>query len=175
MTATEVHVRVALIRQLLGPLFGRFQAEDLAPTIDRVFGLMFRRGRPELGGMPGEVLLDDPPESLGGLSFRVRYQSPLARAQKLEDVSAMERLSVIAANLAAGGKPEALDLLDADQILRLSSDGLGAPAKALKDEKTVDAYRKAQAEQQAQAQQAAQQQQMQTMAADAAMKRAVAA
>jgi hypothetical protein len=175
MTATEVHVRVALIRQLLGPLFGRFQAEDLAPTIDRVFGLMFRRGRPELGGMPGEVLLDDPPESLGGLSFRVRYQSPLARAQKLEDVSAMERLSVIAANLAAGGKPEALDLLDADQILRLSSDGLGAPAKALKDEKAVDAYRKAQAEQQAQQAQQAQQQQMQTMAADAAMKRAVAA
>lgn len=175
MTATEVHVRVALIRQLLGPLFGRFQAEDLAPTIDRVFGLMFRRGRPEIGGMPGPVLLDDPPESLGGLSFRVRYQSPLARAQKLEDVSAMERLSVIAANLAAGGKPEALDLLDADQILRLSSDGLGAPAKALKDEKAVDAYRRAQAEQQAQQAQAAQQQQMQTMAADAAMKRAVAA
>jgi hypothetical protein len=175
MTATEVHVRVALIRQLLGPLFGRFQAEDLAPTIDRVFGLMFRRGRPEIGGMPGEVLLDDPPESLAGINFRVRYQSPLARAQKLEDVSAMERLSVIAANLAAGGKPEALDLLDADQILRLSSDGLGAPAKALKDEKAVDAFRKAQAEQQAQQAQAAQQQQMQTMAADAAMKRAVAA
>jgi hypothetical protein len=65
LAAAEGEEAVPLIRQLLGPLFGRFQAEDLAPTIDRVFGLMFRRGRPELGGMPGEVLLDDPPVQPG--------------------------------------------------------------------------------------------------------------
>ena len=172
MTATEVHVRVALIRQLLGPLFGRFQTEDLAPTIDRVFGLMFRRGRPELGGAPGDVLLDDPPASLQGEALRVRYQSPLARAQKLEDVSAMERMAIMAQNLAAAGKAGALDLLDEDQMMRLAADGLGAPAKALKDEKAVEAYRKAVAEKQAADQQAMAQQQMQTQAADAMMKRA---
>lgn len=171
-TATEFHARIAMIRQLLGPLFGRFQAEDLAPTITRVFGLMYRRGRPELGGMPGPVLLDDAPPSLAGMQFRVRFQSPLARAQKLEDVSAMERLALMAQNLAAAGKGEALDLLDADEMLRESAEALGAPDKALKTEKVVQAFRQARQEQQAQQQQAAQQQEMQTMAADAAFKRA---
>jgi hypothetical protein len=175
MTATEVHVRVALIRQLLGPLFGRFQAEDLAPTIERVFGLMYRRGRPELGGSLGQVLLDDPPASLEGETFRVRYQSPLARAQKLEDVSAMQQLVAIAQGLAVAGKAGALDLLDEDQVMRLSSDGLGAPNKALRDEKAVEAFRKAAVEKQAADAQAAQQQGIQTMAAEAAFNRAAAA
>ena len=171
MTATEVHVRVALIRQLLGPLFGRFQSEYLAPTIDRVFGLMFRRGRAELGGMPGQVVLSDPPESLAGVPFRVRFQSPLARAQKLEDVTAMERLGIMAGNLAAAGKPGALDLLDEDQMLRLASDGLGAPSKALKDEKTVAAFRKAAVEKQQADAQAQQQAGMQNMAVESMLKR----
>jgi Bacteriophage head to tail connecting protein len=174
-TATEFHARIGMIRQLLGPLFGRFQAEDLAPTITRVFGLMYRRGRPELGGMPGPVLLDDAPQSLQGTTFRVRFQSPLARAQKMENVQAMERLALIAQNLAAAGKGEALDLLDGDEILRESAEALGAPDKALKDEKAVAAYRQAKQEQAQAEQQQAQQAEMQTMAADAAFKRAAAA
>ena len=44
MTATEVHVRVALIRQLLGPVYGRFQAEYLQPLVERCFGIAFRAG-----------------------------------------------------------------------------------------------------------------------------------
>lgn len=174
MTATEVHVRVALIRQLLGPLYGRFQTEDLAPTIERVFGLMYRRGRPELGGMPGPVLIDDAPESLAGQPFRVRYQSPLARAQKLDDVTALERLTLFAGTMAQTGKPEVLDLIDGEESLRIASDGLGVPAKALRDAKALQAFRdqRAQAQQQEQAQ--AQQQQLQTMAVDASLKRAAA-
>jgi hypothetical protein len=175
MTATEVHVRVALIRQLLGPLFGRFQSEDLAPTIERVFGLMYRRGRPELGGAPGPVVLDDAPESLAGEVFRVRYQSPLARAQKLEDVSATERLISLAGLMAQTGKPEALDLIDAEESLRIASDGLGAPAKVLRDEKALKLYRESKQQAEQQAAQAAQAQQVQGMAADAAFKRAATA
>uniref|UniRef100_UPI0033413D52 portal protein n=1 Tax=Methylibium sp. TaxID=2067992 RepID=UPI0033413D52 len=80
MTATEVHVRVNLIRQLLGPVYGRLQAEWLRPMIERCFGLAFRAG-----------VFQPPPESLQGREFSVRYVSPMARAQKLEDVSAMDR------------------------------------------------------------------------------------
>jgi len=175
MTATEVHVRVALIRQLLGPLYGRFQAEDLAPTIERVFGLMYRRGRPELGGAPGPVLIDDAPDSLAGETFRVRYQSPLARAQKLEDVTAIERLTMLAGTMAQQGKPEVLDLIDGDESMRIAGDGLGAPAKVLRDAKSLAAFRKQRAEAQQQEQAQAQQQQLQTMAADASFKQAAAA
>jgi hypothetical protein len=168
-------VRVALIRQLLGPLFGRFQTEDLAPTIERVFGLLFRRGRPELGGEPGPLLIADPPDTLRGEAFRVRYQSPLARAQKLEDVSAIERMLGLAGMMAQAGKPEALDMIDAEQSMRLAGDGLGAPSKVLRTEKALAAYRKAKADAADQQAQAAQTQQMQTMAADAAFKGAATA
>lgn len=174
-TATEFHFRANLVRMLLGPVHGRFQTEDLAPTVDRVFGIMFRMGRPELVGEPGQVLLDDPPESLRGEVLRMRYQSPLARAQKMEEVAAMERMAVMAQNLANAGKPGALDLLDEDEIMRLSADGLGAPAKSLRDEKAVEAYRKAVADKQQADQQAMAQQQMQQQAADAMLKRAAVA
>ena len=44
MTATEVHVRVGMIRQLLGPVYGRLQSEYLQPFVERCFGLAFRAG-----------------------------------------------------------------------------------------------------------------------------------
>lgn len=175
MTATEVHVRVALIRQLLGPLYGRFQAEDLAPTVERVFGLLYRRGRPELGGRPGPVDIDDMPESLMDAKYRVRFDNPLARAQRLEDVTAIERTVMLAGAMAAQGKGEVLDLIDGDEGLRLAAKGLGAPAKLLRDTKALAAFRKQREESQEQAAQAAQQQQIQTMAAEAAMKQPAAA
>lgn len=175
MTATEVHVRVALIRQLLGPLYGRFQAEDLAPTVTRVFGLLYRRGRPELGGRPGPVAIDDAPESLDGVPYRVRFNNPLAKAQKLEDVSAIERTVLLAGQMATQGLPQALDLIDTDVALRLAAQGMSAPSKVLRDDKALKAYRDSRAQQQDQAEQQAQAQQIQTMAVDAALKQPAAA
>jgi hypothetical protein len=120
------------------------------------------------------VLIDDPPDSLAGEVFRIRYQSPLARAQQLDDVTAIERVLMMAGAMAQVGKTDALDLIDSDEALRIAGDGLGAPSKVLRDERAVAALREARREQQdAQAQQA-QAQQMQTMAADAAFKRAAA-
>lgn len=175
MTATEVHVRVALIRQLLGPVYGRFQAEYLGPMIDRVFGLLYRRGRPELGGRPGPVAIDDAPESLQGERFRYRFQSPLARAAKLEEVTAIERLVNMTGVMAQMGKTEALDLIDAEESVRVAGDALGAPAKVIRDAKALQAYRDARAKAQEDQAQAQQGMQMQTMAADAMLKRAAAA
>jgi hypothetical protein len=175
MTATEVHVRVALIRQLLGPLYGRFQAEDLAPTVERVFGLMYRRGRPELGGRPGPVDIDDMPESLTNTKYRVRFDNPLARAQRLEEVTAIERTVVLAGTMAQQGKPEVLDLIDGDESLRLAAKGLGAPAAMLRDEKALAVFRKQREQAQDDAADAEQAQQVQTMAVEAALKQPAAA
>ncbi|KAK6697490.1 hypothetical protein SNK04_014062 [Fusarium graminearum] len=61
MTATEVHVRVEMIRQLLGPIYGRLQAEYLRPLIERCFGIAYRAG-----------ILGEPPESLAGRDYSVR-------------------------------------------------------------------------------------------------------
>lgn len=173
-TATAVHVRVGLIRQQMGPLYGRFQAEDLQPTVERVFGLLYRRGRPELGGRPGEVVIDDAPESLDNVPYRVRFNNPLAAAQKLEDVTAIERTVMLAGAMAAQGLPEALDLVDTEEAMRLAAEGMSAPSKVLRDSKALKAYRDRRAEAQEQQAQAAQQQQIQTMAAEAAMKQPAA-
>ncbi|MDA5547383.1 portal protein [Yersinia massiliensis] len=144
MTATEVHVRVALIRQLLGPVYGRFQAEYLQPLVERCFGIAFRAG-----------VFPPMPESMAQANFNIRYISPLARAQKLEDVTAIERLGANIAQLAAIN-PEVIDNMDADAAARVVSDALGVPAKVLRSAADVTALR----DQRAQAQQQAQQQQM---------------
>lgn len=161
MTATEVHVRVNMLRQLLGPIYGRLQAEWLAPLIERVFGLLYRAG-----------VLGEAPAELGGKGFRVRYNNPLSRAQRMDDVGAIERLNANVGQVAAAGKPEVFDLIDFDEQTRALAEALGVPAKLMRDADAVIALRDERAKQQQQAQQQAQQQQIQTMAADAALKRA---
>lgn len=129
MTATEVHVRVALIRQLLGPVYGRFQAEYLQPLVERCFGLAYRAGA-----------FPPAPESLQNANFNVRYISPLARAQQLENVTAIERLGANVANLAQVA-PEVTDLIDADEATRVIADALGVPAKVIRTSDAVDQLR----------------------------------
>lgn len=163
MTATEVHVRVGLIRQLLGPIYGRLQAEYLQPLIERVFGLAFRAGA-----------IGAPPESLAEREFSVRYISPLARAQKLEDVTAIERLNANVAQIVQV-KPEVIDLIDADEEIRVLSDALGAPQKIIRKPEDVQALRDARAKQQQEAMKQAQAAQMQQAAGEAMVKKAVGA
>jgi hypothetical protein len=147
MTATEVHVRVNLIRQLLGPVYGRLQAEWLRPMVERCFGLAFRAG-----------VFETPPETLQGRAFSVRYVSPMARAQKLEDVSAMDRFEM-GLMMAAQVDPSALDVYDIDAAQRLKSELLGVPVKAIRSVRDIAARRKQReaAEQQAQQQMVLQQ------------------
>ncbi|WP_297196288.1 portal protein [uncultured Pluralibacter sp.] len=142
MTATEVHVRVALIRQLLGPVYGRFQAEYLQPLVQRCFGIALRAG-----------VFSSPPESLHNANFNVRYISPLARAQQLEDVTAIERLGANVANMAAISQ-DVVDLVDTDEATRVVADALGVPAKVIRSADAVADLR--QQRQQAQQQQAEQ-------------------
>ncbi|WP_158785139.1 portal protein [Pantoea sp. BAV 3049] len=143
MTATEVHVRVALIRQLLGPVYGRFQAEYLQPLIERCFGLALRAG-----------IFPPLPQTLAGRRINVRYISPLARAQKLENVTSIERLAANVGQLLAIA-PDVVDNLDTDAAVQVVGDALGVPAKVLRDAAAVQSLRDQRAKQQ---QQAAQQQ-----------------
>ena len=129
MTATEIHVRVDMIRKLLGPIYGRLQAEYLKPLVERCFGLAFRAG-----------VFDTAPESLRGRAFSVRYVSPLARAQKLEDVMAIEATWASAAQLAAV-MPDVLDELDASESIKLLVQGRGAPASIRRKPEDVQRLR----------------------------------
>jgi hypothetical protein len=161
MTATEVHVRVNMIRQLLGPIYGRLQAEYLAPLVERCFCLAYRAG-----------LFGEAPQSLGGGSIRVKYNNPLARAQKMDDVGAIERLNASALQIVQVA-PTALDVIDFDAQVRSLAESLGVPLSTLRPREAVEALREQRAQAQQQQQQAAEQAQMRAQATDAAMQSAV--
>lgn len=143
MTATEVHVRVELIRQQLGPVYGRFMSEYLKPMVERCFGLALRAG-----------VLGIPPQTLMDKSYSVKYLSPVARAQKLEDVTAMDQFEN-ALVLEAQASPEVLDNYDWDAAAHHRAELRGVPLKLMRKPDDVVKLREKRAEeQQAQQQQA---------------------
>lgn len=131
MTATEVHVRVSLIRQLLGPVYGRLQSEYLAPLIERCFGLLQRAGA-----------LPPAPQTLGNREYTVKYISPLARAQRQEEVTAMDQFeNTLLAE--AQEKPEVLDKYDWDAAVEHRAKLLGVPQSLILDDRKVQQLRTA--------------------------------
>lgn len=59
----------------------------------------------------------------------MRYISPLARAQKLEDVTAIERYGQNIMRLAQA-YPDVLDNMDSDEASKVVGEALGVPAKS---------------------------------------------
>jgi len=152
-TAYEWSVRVDMLRKILGPMFARFQAEFLNVLIERTFGITWRANE-----RSGYRLVGRPPDSLLGRTFSVRYLSPLARAQRMEEVASMDRYEAALAQEAAVD-PSVLDVYDLDEAARERSRLLGVPQRLMRDPKKVDQLRKTRAE-------AAQAQQQQALAAN---------
>ncbi|WP_028354776.1 portal protein [Bordetella petrii] len=160
-TATEFYARINLIRQLLGPVYGRFQAEYLQPLIQRCFGLGMRAG-----------LFEPPPESLLNRPYTITYLSPMAKSQKLEEVSAIEGTFAAVAQLAsAKGDPTVWDNYDVDEGMRIAADGRGVPAKIVRSAEDVAEIRRIRAEQQQAQQEQAVQQAIGMEAASASIER----
>jgi len=155
MTATEVHVRVQLIRQLLGPIYGRLQAEYLQPLITRCFGLAYRAG-----------ILGQAPQSLLGKMFTVKYISPLARSQKMEEVQAIDQY-VQGAVAVYQVHPDILDTIDFDATQAVRGEALGVPAKVRRDAKAIAEIRDARTKKAQEDQAKAMQQEMLSKAAPA--------
>jgi hypothetical protein len=165
VSATEIHAQVALLRQQLGPIYGRMQAEWLAPMVIRCFMLKFRAG-----GMA------QPPDSIAGKPFTVKFIGPNARSQRLEDVTAMDRHEAGLINIAANtGKVEVLDQYDWDEAARTKAELLGVPRKLIPDARLVAKVRQQRAQAQQEQQQQAAAQQAQATVIDAAGKRMAAA
>ena len=100
---------------------------------------------------PPEVVLQ------AGSNLDVEYVSPLARAQRLEEVYAIERWFAQLAGMAQAD-PAILDVVDYDAIGRLIAKRVGVPAEAMRSEEDVmEIQEQRQAEQQAMQQAAAQQ------------------
>ena len=150
MTATEINTRVEIIRQMLGPLYGRLQSEFLIPLLDRCFGLALRSGA-----------LGKPPQELWGANLSFKFISPMARSQRLNEVVATEQFIASLAQM-AGVDKTVLDVVNFDAAANVVGKGRGVPQSIMRTDEEVqqlrDERQKAMQEQQQQAmqQQAAQ-------------------
>jgi hypothetical protein len=140
MTATEVQVRYELMQRLLGPTLGRLQSEFLNPIVERAFYSMLRGQA--LPPMP-EVL-----QEVGG-DLDIEYVGPLARSQKMDEVTGIQR-AIEGIMQLAQVNPDVLDIVDVDKAGRTISDRLGAPADILRGNEEVGEMRQARQQQQQQ-------------------------
>lgn len=159
MTAEEVRWRKELNRQILAPMFASLQPEYLSPLVERCFGIAYRAG-----------ILGKPPSSIANGLSKTTYQSPLALAQKLEDVAAMDSFEQHLAVLAEKGLTQVVDLYDIDEAQRVRAELRGVPAKLIRDGAAVKKLRKDREAAIAQARQQEQQARMQEKTAPELMK-----
>ncbi len=138
MTATEILERTQRQMQRMGPVTGRLSNELLKPIIDRTYDLMVQIDALEED--EEKRLLPEPPEVLDGVDFEIKYQSPLAKAQREFEFTSMQRLlSFIMPILEVS--PEVGDKFDADKAVEIAVDILGVPGEVLNDNKTVKEIR----------------------------------
>lgn len=113
----------------LGPVLERLQDELLDPLIDRVFGIMLRRG-----------MLEPPPQALAGDDLRVEYISILSQAQKMLGTIAIERI-IGFVSAASDRVPEMLDKIDWDQVVDELGDLMGVPTNIVRSDDDVEQLR----------------------------------
>lgn len=144
-SATEVSISFELMMRILGPVASRLQTEFLAPLIKNAYRLI-RRGN---GFTPApEALLAE------GTGIDVEYQGPLARAQSIQEVDAVNRWLQVALPLAEL-RPEILAWVDFSELGKSLADAVSVPREVMKSRKQVEAEtQQAQEEAAAQAQQA---------------------
>ena len=91
---------------VLGPVIERNENESLDPEIERVFGIMARRG-----------MLPPAPPEIHGKPIQVKYVSMLASAQRAASTAALEQLEAFVGRLAAVD-PTAVDNIDMDEAIK---------------------------------------------------------
>jgi hypothetical protein len=126
LSATEVTLRWRMVERLLGSVLGRIESELLSPLIDRVFGLMYRRG-----------LLAPPPPELQDGQIDIRFESPLARAQRESRSQLYDQFVQRLAGLMQTFGPQVADNFDADSIARTIYTEMGLDPEAKLEELDV--------------------------------------
>lgn len=157
MTAEEVRARMSENMKALGPTFGRLQTEFLEKVISTVYEMLLKQtnmdGTPKIPPMP----------MASGQGLKVKYVSPLARAQKSSDLQAISGTVGFASNFVEI-KPDVMDNIDIDQAVRKVADYQGVPMEIMRSEREVMQIRQ-QRQRMIQQQQQMQMQQQQLAAA----------
>jgi hypothetical protein len=164
MTAEEVRTRVAENARIMGPSFGRLCDDFLDPLVGRCLGILRRAGR--LQPIP-DVVIESARRR--GTQLRVKFVSPLAKAQVASEVQGIVHTAGTAIEWATATEQlEILDNLDLDVGVRKLADLDGCPPEFVRDPKAVAGVRKMRQQQQAMQQRLAAAQQIAGTAKDAA-------
>lgn len=134
MTATEVMQRVEEKMLILAPVLGRLMNEFLSPLITRTFNILWRTGK-----------ILPPPDSLQGLPYDIEYISPLARAQKLDQMKSINSFLTLIQEMAVA-KPDVLDNINEDEVVIDIQQLYGVNPKYLRDKDEVAGIRQARQE-----------------------------
>lgn len=151
-TATEVAAIEQERMMMIGPALHRLDYEMHTPTLELVYHHMLQRG-----------MIPAPPKEIEGMEIKIEFTSILAQAQQAVGITKMERVIGMAERM-VGYIPSVADIIDADEVIRQTSEMEGAPAKMLLKKADLQAKREAIAE--------ATQQQQQQAAMPAAAKAA---
>ena len=138
-TATEIMARQGENAIMLGANVGRLENECLDPAVDLVFAIKLRAG--QLPEIPAELM------RYGGQSIDVDYIGPLAQAQKrLFKTQGTQRFLEFATGIFQI-RPETMDIVKWDEVVREGAEDMGASAKLINDDKEVEGMRAARAQQ----------------------------
>lgn len=144
VTATQINKMEQEMLLQTGPFLERFDEDALTPLIDILFHDMLEDG-----------LITEPPPELEGQPLKVVFVSRMAQAQKLANLSSIERYSEYIGSIAAMTQtPDIFDKMDFDQSADEYGEALGLGPTVVRTDEDVAEIREARL----QAQQAQQQQ-----------------
>lgn len=160
MTAEEIRARLKEIMREIGPVFGRFEPDYKAPTVERPFMILLRAG----AFLPI-------PEVLLGRKITFRYSSPVKKLKKLMEAAAIRAFIMERGELVKmTGDPSHMDIVNMDAAGQFTAEAADIPSQVINSPAQIEEIR-AQRQQQ---QQAAAEAQMAQQVADAADKGASA-
>lgn len=122
MTATEVQTRFEMMARLIGPSLGRIQNDLHAPLVSKTFNALFRYKR-----------LPEPPPVVTERQAQIdiEFIGPMARAQKMDKVTNIERWVANLAQLAEV-LPDILDNVDSDAAATETAHYLSVPPEVVR-------------------------------------------
>ena len=146
MTATEVLQRTEEKLRLLGPVLGRLHFELLKPLINRMIGILGRKGE----------LPENPPAELEDVDLEVQFSSMIARAQRASEADNIQRVVQVMAPFVEA-QPEVLDNVNGDGLLKFVGNLFNVPQEMFKSDREVKQTREQRAQMQQQQMQLEQQ------------------
>lgn len=119
----------------IGPVVEMVNDEMLPIAVERMLGIAQRGG-----------LLPEAPEELQGRELKIEFVSVLAMAQKMLGMSTTERAIGFVGSLGQVFGPQVLDKIDPDALVDDYAKRANLPARALRDDRSVEMLRKQRAQ-----------------------------